>query len=160
MPTGVARLDHMLDGGLYRDSTVLVSGDAGTGKTSLAASMADAACGRGERVLFVSYAESPAQLLRNMGSIGLDLQRWVDAGLLRLVGGAADRVRARGAPGPAASAVGRKSCPSLTVLDATAGLSRVGMSSAVRATVARQIDMLKARGSHRRADRAHRGRAG
>jgi len=145
VPTGVARLDHMLDGGLYRDSTVLVSGDAGTGKTSLAASMADAACGRGERVLFVSYAESPAQLLRNMGSIGLKLQRWVDAGLLRLW---AVRPTAYGLEEHVVQLhrLLDENTPSLTVLDSTAGLSRVGMSSAVRATVARQIDMLKARG--------------
>ncbi|MET0864590.1 MAG: circadian clock protein KaiC [Nakamurella sp.] len=143
--TGVARLDHMLDGGLYRDSTVLVSGDAGTGKTSLAASMADAACGRGERVLFVSYAESPAQLLRNMDSIGLDMQHWVDSGLLRLW---AVRPTAYGLEEHLVQLhrLLDECDPTLTVLDATAGLSRVGVSSAVRATVARQIDMLKARG--------------
>ena len=74
----------MLGGGVYRGSTVLVSGGAGTGKTSLAAHLADAACARGERVLFVSYEESPDQLLRNMRSIGVDLRRWVEAGLLRV----------------------------------------------------------------------------
>ena len=69
---------------MFQGSTVLVSGGAGTGKTNIAASLADAACARGQRALFVSYEESPAQLLRNMRSIGLDLARWVDAGLLRL----------------------------------------------------------------------------
>lgn len=82
--TGIDRLDHLLGGGVFQGSTVLVSGGAGTGKTSIAASLADAACARGQRALFVSYEESPAQLLRNMRSIGLDLARWVDAGLLRL----------------------------------------------------------------------------
>ena len=81
--TGIDRLDHLLGGGVFQGSTVLVSGGAGTGKTSIAASLADAACARGQRALFVSYEESPAQLLRNPRSIGLDLVRWVDAGLLR-----------------------------------------------------------------------------
>jgi circadian clock protein KaiC len=95
--------------------------------------------------LFVSYAESPAQLLRNMGSIGLKLQRWVDAGLLRLW---AVRPTAYGLEEHVVQLhrLLDENTPSLTVLDSTAGLSRVGMSSAVRATVARQIDMLKARG--------------
>jgi circadian clock protein KaiC len=80
--TGIDRLDHLLGGGVFQGSTVLVSGGAGTGKTNIAASLADAACARGQRALFVSYEESPAQLLRNLRSIGLDLPRWVDAGLL------------------------------------------------------------------------------
>ena len=58
----------MLDGGVYRGSTVLVSGGSGTGKTSLAGHMVDAACARGERALYVSYEESQDQVLRNMRS--------------------------------------------------------------------------------------------
>jgi circadian clock protein KaiC len=82
--TGVVTFDQMLGGGYYRGSSVLVSGTAGTGKTSLASSFADASCGRGERCLFFSFEESPDQLLRNMRSIGLDLGRWRDPGLLRV----------------------------------------------------------------------------
>ena len=83
--TGVAALDEMLGGkGYLRGSSVLVSGTAGTGKTSLAAQFADAASGRGERCLFFSFEESPAQLLRNMRSIGLDLGRWIEQGVLRI----------------------------------------------------------------------------
>ncbi|MBI5551758.1 MAG: circadian clock protein KaiC [Desulfobacterales bacterium] len=82
--TGVPKLDAMFDGkGFYRGSTVLVSGTAGTGKTSLAATFADAACRRGERCLYFAFEESPSQIVRNMGSIGLDLNRWVKKGLLR-----------------------------------------------------------------------------
>ncbi|HEY2408618.1 MAG TPA: circadian clock protein KaiC [Polyangiaceae bacterium] len=82
--TGIARLDTMLGGsGYFRGSSVLVSGTAGSGKTSLAAHFLDAACRRGERALFFSFEESPAQLIRNMRSIGIDLQQWVDQGLLR-----------------------------------------------------------------------------
>ena len=74
----------MLGGkGYYRGSTVLVSGSAGTGKTSLAAHFLDAACRRGERCLCFLFEESPQQLLRNMRSIGIDLEPWVRAGLLQ-----------------------------------------------------------------------------
>src|SRR3954451_3265875 len=76
----------MLGGGVYRGSTVLVTGTAGTGKTTLAASAVDAACARGESALFVSFEESPDQIIRNMRSVGGDLGRWVDDGLLRLGG--------------------------------------------------------------------------
>ena len=77
---GSGELDDMLGGGVYRGSSVMISGSAGTGKTSIAALMADAACARGERALFISFEESPSQLTRNMASIGIDLQRWIDAG--------------------------------------------------------------------------------
>ena len=82
--SGVARLDTMLGGkGFYRGSTVLVSGTAGTGKTSLAAHFVDAACRRGERCLYFSFEESPGQLIRNMRSIGLDLEKWTQQNLLQ-----------------------------------------------------------------------------
>jgi circadian clock protein KaiC len=82
--TGVARLDTMLGGqGFYRGSTVLISGTAGSGKTSLAAHFASAACGRGEKCLFFAFEESESQVLRNMCSIGIDLKPCVDNGLLR-----------------------------------------------------------------------------
>lgn len=81
--TGIARLDTLLDGqGYYRGSTVLVSGTAGSGKSSVAAHFADAACRRGEGCLFVALEESPAQIIRNMRSIGLDLEHWVKKSLL------------------------------------------------------------------------------
>lgn len=81
--TGIPRLDTMLSGkGFYRGSTILVSGSAGTGKTSLSAQFIDAACRRGERALFFIMEESQNQLLRNMRSIGIDLNQWVKKGLL------------------------------------------------------------------------------
>lgn len=82
--TGIPRLDHVLDGGLYRGSTTLVSGQPGTSKTTLAAAFAEAAAERGERVLFFSFDEFTPQIVRNVGSIGIDLQRHIDAGNLRL----------------------------------------------------------------------------
>jgi circadian clock protein KaiC len=84
IPTGVARLDAMLGGeGYYRGSSVLISGTAGTGKSSLATHFAEAACLRGERVIFFAFEESPNQIIRNMRSIGIDLQPWVQKGLLQ-----------------------------------------------------------------------------
>ena len=81
--SGIPRLDTMLSGkGYYRGSTVLVSGTAGTGKTSLAAQFVEAACKRGERVLYFAFEESPSQFMRNMSSIGMNLEPWVKKGLL------------------------------------------------------------------------------
>jgi circadian clock protein KaiC len=83
IPTGVARLDTMLGGaGYYRGSSVLISGTAGTGKSSIAAHFAEAACRRGERALYFAFEESPSQIMRNMRSIGIDLELWVQKGLL------------------------------------------------------------------------------
>jgi circadian clock protein KaiC len=82
--SGIARLDTMLSGkGYFRCSTVLVSGTAGTGKTSIAAQFVEAACKRGERVLFFTFEESPSQLARNMQSIGINLEPWMSKGLLQ-----------------------------------------------------------------------------
>src|SRR4030095_9628785 len=83
IPTGVPRLDAMLGGqGFFRGSSVLVSGTAGTGKSSLAGHFANETCRRGERVLYLAFEESPSQIIRNMSSIGLDLEQWVKKGLL------------------------------------------------------------------------------
>src|ERR1039458_4849374 len=82
--TGIPRLDTMLSGkGYYRGSTVLVSGTAGTGKTSIASQFVEVACRRGERVLYFTFEESPTQLMRNMRSIGINLDPWVKKGLLQ-----------------------------------------------------------------------------
>ena len=82
--SGIVKLDTMLGGaGFYRGSTVLVSGTAGTGKTGLSAHFVGAACRRGERCLYLSFEESPGQLIRNMHSIGLDLAPWVKKSLLK-----------------------------------------------------------------------------
>lgn len=81
--SGISRLDTMLSGkGYYRGSTILVSGTAGTGKTSLAAQFVEAACKRGERVLYFAFEESPSQFMRNMSSIGINLEPWVKKKLL------------------------------------------------------------------------------
>jgi circadian clock protein KaiC len=82
--SGIPRLDYMLGGqGYFRGSSVLLSGTAGSGKSSLAAYFADATCRRGERCLYLAFEESQDQIIRNMSSIGLDLAPWVDKGLLK-----------------------------------------------------------------------------
>ena len=83
--TGIPRLDTMLGSkGFYRGSSVMYSGTAGTGKSSFLAHFADAACKRGERVLFCAFEESPSQITRNMKSIGFDLDRWIKKDLLKI----------------------------------------------------------------------------
>src|SRR5687768_7470168 len=83
--SGMPALDAMLGGrGYYRGSSILVSGAAGTGKSSLGATFVDAACRRGERCLVFAYEESPDQFIRNMRSIGLDLRPWIRKGLLQI----------------------------------------------------------------------------
>lgn len=82
--TGVPGLDDMMGGkGVYRSTSVMVSGMAGSGKSSIAAQFVDAGCRRGERCLYLASEESPEQIMRNMRSIGIDLKQWVDKGLLR-----------------------------------------------------------------------------
>lgn len=81
--SGVQQLDDMLGGGYYRGSSVLITGTAGTGKTSLAAAFADSTCRRGQRCLYSSFEESPDQIIRNMRSIGIDLAPWMRKGLLK-----------------------------------------------------------------------------
>jgi circadian clock protein KaiC len=82
--TGVARLDTMLDGGYLRGTCTLVSGAPGTSKTSLAGAFAEAACGRGERTLFVSFEEAGEAIARNLTSVNIRLGRFVRSGLLRI----------------------------------------------------------------------------
>ena len=82
--TGITRLDGMLGAkGFYRGSSILLSGTSGAGKTSVAAHFVDAACRRGERCLYFAFEESPRQIVRNMRSIGIDLEPWVKKGLLQ-----------------------------------------------------------------------------
>ncbi|HVE94550.1 MAG TPA: circadian clock protein KaiC [Acidimicrobiales bacterium] len=83
--TGIADLDAMLGrGGWYKGSTTMVSGESGTGKTTFAGAFVDAACQRGEKALYLAFEESDAQLVRNMASVGIKLNRWIKKRLLRL----------------------------------------------------------------------------
>jgi circadian clock protein KaiC len=141
--SGVALLDAMLSGkGYYRGSTILVSGTAGTGKTSLAAHFLDAACRRGERCLCFLFEESPQQLLRNMRSIGIDLGPWVEAGLLQFH---ADRPSRYGLETHLVTMhqVVADFRPTVVVLDPVTNLMTVGTYADVQAMLTRMIDYLK-----------------
>jgi len=82
--TGIPRLDSMMgEKGFFRGSSILLSGTAGTGKTSVSASFVDAACRRGERCMYFAFEESAPQIIRNMRSIGIDLEPWLEKGLLK-----------------------------------------------------------------------------
>jgi circadian clock protein KaiC len=146
LSSGVPELDRMLGGqGFFRGSTVLVSGTAGTGKTSLAAHFADVACRRGERVLYFLFEESPQQLIRNMRSIGINLKPWVDAGLLQFH---ADRPSRAGLETHLAVMyqMVRDFEPSVTIVDAVTNLLSVGSVNDVHAMLMRVIDYLKVNG--------------
>jgi len=141
--SGVLSLDAMLSGeGYYRGSTILVSGTAGTGKTSLAAHFLDAACRRGERCLCFLFEESPAQLIRNMRSIGIDLEPWVTAGLLQFH---ADRPSRYGLETHLVTmhqAVADFK-PAVAMIDPVTNLMTVGTYADVQAMLTRMIDHLK-----------------
>src|SRR5579864_6606176 len=141
--SGIVRLDELLSGqGYYRGSTILVSGTAGTGKTSLAAHFLDAACRRGERCLCFLFEESPRQLLRNMRSIGIDLEPWVVGGLLQFH---ADRPSRYGLETHLASMhhVVADFKPTVIVIDPVTNLMTVGTSADVQAMLTRIIDHMK-----------------
>jgi circadian clock protein KaiC len=143
--SGVAKLDEMLSGkGYFRASTVMVSGMAGTGKSSLAAHFVDGACRRGERCLYFAFEESPGQIMRNMRSVGIHLKKWVDRGLLsfhamrptsvgmethvNLMLKHVDDVR-----------------PRIVVLDPISSFEAAGTLVDAHAMLVRMIDLLKAR---------------
>jgi len=144
--SGVARLDTMLGGkGFYRGSTVLVSGTAGTGKTSLSAHFVDAACRRGERCLYFSFEESPGQLIRNMHSIGLDLDQWANKKLLRFH---SSRATLFGLEMHLATIhkIVQEFQPRVVVMDPIGSLIQAGNRRDAHIMLIRLIDFLKAKG--------------
>jgi circadian clock protein KaiC len=141
--TGVPKLDAMFEGkGYYRGSTILVSGTAGTGKTSLAATFAEAACRRGERCLYFAFEESPSQIIRNMGSIGMDLTRWVKKGLLRFH---AARPSLYGLEMHLLTfhKVIKEFNPQIFIVDPISNLSAAGTQAEVKSILTRLLDYLK-----------------
>jgi circadian clock protein KaiC len=141
--TGIPRLDSMLGGkGYFRGSSILVSGTAGTGKTSVAAHFVDAACRRGERSVFFAFEESPSQIIRNMRSIGIDLQQWVEKGLLKFH---AERPTVYGLEAHLASM--HKSIdqfkPKVVIVDPVTNLSSVANEADVKAMLIRLLDQMK-----------------
>lgn len=141
--SGIARLDGMLGGkGFYRGSSILASGTAGTGKSTIAACFVDAACRRGERALFFAFEESPQQIVRNTRSIGIDLEPWVRKGLLqfhaaRPTYGGIEQVLL----------LTHKHItsfqPSVVVVDPVTNLLMVSTQNEVRSMLTRLVDFLK-----------------
>jgi circadian clock protein KaiC len=141
--TGIDRLDTMLSGrGYFRGSTVLVSGTAGTGKTSIAAQFVEAACKRGERVLFFTFEESPSQLVRNMRSIGINLDPWVKKGLLQFH---ATRPTLYGLETHLTTSIKliNKFKPSIVILDPINGFMIGEIQTEVKNMLVRLVDFLK-----------------
>jgi circadian clock protein KaiC len=144
--TGVKRLDVMLGGiGPHRGSAILVCGAAGTGKSTLAAQFCDAACGRGERALYIALEESQEQIIRNMTSVGIDLGRWVERGLLNFKCVRSRALNLEGHLATMQTAV-ETFDPTVVVLDPVSDLIGVGTERDVSAMLSRQVDFLKSRG--------------
>jgi circadian clock protein KaiC len=141
--TGIAELDDMLGGkGFYTASSVLISGTAGSGKSSLAASFVDAACRRGEKSLYFAFEESPSQIVRNMGSIGLNLDKHVRKGLLRF---SATRPSLYGLEMHLLTMYDliKEFQPQVVVLDPITDFTSVGSAAEIKSTITRIIDFLK-----------------
>ncbi len=145
--TGIERLDEMFGGqGYFRGSSIMVSGGAGTGKTSMAAAFVDAACRRGERALYLAYEEAPSQIMRNMTSIGYDLEQWVRKGLLRFH---AVRSTLYGLEHHLVTIHKQVNefDPSVVVIDPITSLMTIGDMGDIKSMLTRVIDFLKSRGA-------------
>ena len=144
--TGVPRLDTMLGGkGFYRGTSILLSGTAGTGKSSLAAHFVRATCERGERALYMASEQSTNEVIRNMRSIGVDLEPWVKRDLLRFY---AARPGTYGLEKHLVTIhdLTAEFNPRVVVIDPITNFGSVGTYSEVKSMVTRLIDMFKSQG--------------
>jgi len=145
VPTGVAGLDGMFaKKGYFRGNSVLASGTAGTGKSSLAAHFVEAACRRGERCLYFAFEESSSQITRNMRSIGIDLEPWIRRNLLRVY---AQRPTALGLEAHLVTMhrLIDDFQPRAVVVDPVTNMIAIGSETEVKAMLARLIDFMKLR---------------
>jgi circadian clock protein KaiC len=144
--SGVRDLDAMLGvKGFYKGSTILITGQAGTGKTSFGAEFIGEACKKGKKALFITFEESPGQVIRNMRSIGIDLEPFVKKGLLRIN---ADRPTSFGLEMHLVTLhkMVNDFKPEVMVLDPISSLMAVGEEFEVRSTLVRMVDFLKMQG--------------
>lgn len=143
--SGIERLDKMLGGnGFYKGSSILVSGSAGTGKSSIAASFVYETCKRGDKCLYLAFEESPKQIIRNMRSIGVDLETFVDEGLLKFH---ATRPTLYGLETHLVNIYGlvNEFQPDVIVFDPISNLISVGTREEVKSMLTRLLDFLKNR---------------
>jgi circadian clock protein KaiC len=141
--SGIPRLDAMLGGkGYYRCSSILVSGTAGTGKTSLAMHLMNESCSRGERCLYMASEESENQIIRNARSIGIDLAPWVKKKLLHF-NVARPTYSGLEMHLVTVSKLMKEFRPSIAVIDPITGMTNIGSVDEVKAMLMRMIDMLK-----------------
>jgi circadian clock protein KaiC len=144
--TGIPKLDAMFgEKGYFRGGTMLVSGSAGTGKSTIAAHFVDAACQRGERCIYFAFEESPDQIVRNMRSIGIDLDQWRVAGNLRF---AASRPASLGLEVHLSGMLKLVDDfkPDVVVLDPVSSFEQAGGSTDALAMLMRMVDLMKIRG--------------
>jgi circadian clock protein KaiC len=144
--TGIKTLDEMFGGeGLFRGSSVLVSGTSGTGKTSIAAYVASEACRRKEKAMFFAFEESPAQIIRNMRSIGLNLDPYVKKGLLKFH---SSRPALQGLEMHLSTMYRmiKEFKPTTVILDPITNLVSVGLAIEVNTMLLRLIDFLQNQG--------------
>ena len=145
VPTGIAELDEMLQNkGFSQGSSILLTGTPGSGKTSITFSFIDAACRRGERCVYFGFEESAAQTLHNMKSIGLDLQQWVDNGLLQLH---TSRISMFGLETHLVTMYRmiEEFRPTVVIVDPMPTLTDVGSALQAKSVITRLIDFLKMR---------------
>jgi circadian clock protein KaiC len=145
LPTGIPDLDQMLEGkGYFEGSSILVSGMAGSGKSTVAAHFVDATCASGRRCIYFAMEESPRQIIRNMRSIGIDLQKWDDKKLLRF---SARRPSLFGLETHLATMYRDVADfePDVVVIDPLSALLSAAATGDVHAMVLRLVDFLKSR---------------
>lgn len=141
--TGIPALDDMMEGkGFFRGSSVLVTGTAGTGKSSLGANFCRAACARGEKCIYFAFEESPSQIIRNMRSVGLNLEPWVKKSLLHI---SAMPPTSIGLEAHLASVhkIIEKVRPSVVVIDPITNLVSASGTYNVKSMLMRLVDFLK-----------------
>lgn len=143
--TGIPRLDYMLGGkGFYRGSSILVSGTAGTGKSTIAAHFVDAACRRGERAQYFAFEESQDQIVRNMRSVGLDLEKYVKQGLVKFHNARPSNFGLEIHLALIHQAISEYE-PNVVVIDPVTNFLAVGDISETKSMLTRLIDYLKTR---------------
>jgi circadian clock protein KaiC len=146
LTSGIPDLDQMLEGkGYYKGSSILVSGMAGTGKSTVAAHFVDATCASGRRCIYFAMEESPSQIIRNMRSIGIDLQKWGDDKLLQF---SARRPSLFGLETHLAAMYRDVTDfePAAVIIDPMSALLGGGAAGDVHTMVLRLVDFLKNRG--------------